>query len=284
MLSRRAVLLGLSILLALCACEWDLWAIATRPSVEVRVQESLSGNPPAPGPVAVDPDSFRFAVFGDPQIGRDYQSSLGRFKEEVGDRGIGFFCVLGDLTNDATPDECDSIKYQLDRVGIPYYATIGNHDLYQAGAWERFKDEYGPSCYQVVIADRIKLLFLDTADGTLGPTQFDWLETELRDDRFVKLVLTHFPVYYGERLALARLASPAERAKVQSLLQRFGVFAWCAGHIHGLRHIQVGTVYHLTCGAMASDLDYGDPGYLLLTFADDSLSWEFVDLRPQAGR
>ena len=282
MISRRACLFGLAALLAFCACEWDLWAIATRPSVEVRVQESLSGNPPAPGPVEVDPDSFRFAVFGDPQIGHDYRSSLNLFKEEVGDRGIDFFCVLGDLTNDATPDECDSIKFQLDQVGIAYYATIGNHDLFQADAWERFKDEYGPSCYEVVIADRIRLIFLDTADGTLGPTQFEWLETKLADNRYERLVLTHFPVYDGEKPLMWRLASPAERTKVQSLLQRHGAFAWCAGHIHGLRHTQVGTVRHLTCGAMAPELDYGDPGYLLFTFAGDSLSWEFVDLRTQA--
>jgi len=276
--SRRAALLAAAILLAVCACEWDLWAIATRPGVEDRVQENIDGNPPAPGPVAVDPDSFRFAVFGDPQVRHDYQTRLGRFKQEVADRGIDFFCVLGDLTEDATPDEVDTIKLQLDRVGIPYYATIGNHDLFQADGWERFKKDYGPSCYPVIIADRIKLIFLDTADGTLGPTQFNWFEAELDNDRFVKLVLTHFPIYDGEKPIMWRLASPAERAKVQSLLQRYGAFAWCAGHIHGLRHTQVGAANHLTCGAMAPVLDYGNPGYLLFTFVRDSLSWAFVEL------
>jgi len=108
--------------LLVCACEWDLWGIVTRKTVEQRVQDNLSGVPPAPGPVSVDPDSFRFAVFGDPQIGHDYQTSLGRFEQEVADRGIDFFCVLGDLTNDATSDQVDTIKLQLGRVGIPYYA------------------------------------------------------------------------------------------------------------------------------------------------------------------
>jgi len=279
MSSRRAFLLGLAALFAFCACEWDLWGIVARPPVEERVRENLSGIPPAPGPVAVDPDSFRFAVFGDPQIGHDYQSSLSRFKQEVADRGIDFFCVLGDLTNDATPDEVDTIKLQLDRVGIQYYATIGNHDLYQADGWERFKENYGPSCHAVVVADRIKLIFLDTADGTLGPTQFDGLATELRDSARIKIVLTHYPVYDGEKPIMWRLASPAERAKVQSLLERHGAYAWCAGHIHGLRHTQVGTVHHFTCGAMGPDgLDYGNPGYLLFTFAHDTLSWTFIEL------
>src|SRR5512138_698026 len=136
MTSRRAVLLAFVALLAFCACEWNLWGIATRPTVEDRVREDLSGQPPAPGPVAVNPDSFRFAVFGDPQVKHDNENSLGRFKQDVAALGIDFFCVLGDLTNDATPDEVDSIRLDLDRVGIPYYATIGNHDMFQADGWE----------------------------------------------------------------------------------------------------------------------------------------------------
>jgi 3',5'-cyclic AMP phosphodiesterase CpdA len=269
-------------LLVLGACQWDVWGIVTRPTVESRVQECLAGDLPAPEPVAVDPDSFCFAVFGDPQIRQDYQSSLDRFKQEAADRGIDFFCVLGDLTNDATPDECDSIKLQLERVGIPYYTTIGNHDLFQADGWERFKENYGPSCYPVLIAGRIKLIFLDTADGTLGPTQFGWFENELLDTGLIKMAMTHFPVFDGEKPIMWRLASDAERVKVQSLLERYGAYAWCAGHIHGWRHLQVDSVNHFTCGAMAPGaLDYGRPGYLLFTFAHDSLSWEFVGMEWQ---
>jgi hypothetical protein len=278
MSSRRAAIFGLAVLLALCACKWDLWAIATRPTVEQRVRENLSGQPPAPGPVPVSPDSFRFAVFGDPQVGHDYVNNLGRFRQDVAARGIDFFCVLGDLTDDATADEVDSVKLDLDRVGIPCYVTIGNHDLLQADGWERFRENYGPSCFPVVIADRIKLIFLDTADGTLGPTQFDWLETELQDDRFIKIVATHYPLYDGGQPTMWRLASPAERVKLQGLLGKYGVYAWCAGHIHGWRHTVVDGVNHFICGTMAPGApDYGSgKGYLLFTFAHDSLSWQRV--------
>jgi len=101
----------------------------------------------------------------------------------------------------------------------------------------------------------------------------------VRDSSYIKIVLTHYPVFDGEQPIMWRLASDAERAKVQSLLQRYGAYAWCAGHIHGLRETRVGSVRHLTCGAMAPGvLDYGNPGYLLFTFARDSLSWQFVEL------
>jgi 3',5'-cyclic AMP phosphodiesterase CpdA len=275
------LLLSAVALLAFCACKWDLWGIVTRPTVEDRVKEDLGGTLQVPGPGPSLPESFRFAVFGDPQVHDDYKTALGRFKEEVAARGIDFFCVLGDLTEDATPDEVDTIKAQLDRVDRRhwYYATIGNHDLFQADGWERFKQNYGPSCYSVVISGRIKLIFLDTADGTIGPTQFVWFEKELQDSTHTKLVLTHYPVFDGENPIMWRLVSDAERNKVQSLLERYHVYAWCAGHIHGLRHTLVDGVHHLTCGAMApGKLDYGNPGYLLFTFAHDSLSWQFVEI------
>jgi len=274
----RKFALVLALGLVLSSCKWDLWAIAARPTVEERVKDNLSGEMPTPGPVHVNPYSFRFAVFGDPQIGDDFESTLGRFGREVADRSIDFFCVLGDLTNDATSVECESIKAQLGRVGAPYYTTIGNHDLFQAGAWGRFKEEYGPSCYAVVIADRIKLIFLDTADGTIGPTQFDWFESELQDSGYTKLVLTHYPVFDGGKPIMGRLASDAERAKVQGRLERNGAYAWCAGHIHGLRDARVGSVHHLTCGAMAQELDYGEPAYVLFTCVSGSLSYELVKL------
>jgi hypothetical protein len=43
--------------------------------------------------------------------------------------------------------------------------------------------------------------------------------------------------------------------------------------------MQVDSVHHFTCGAMApGTLDYGNSGYLLFTFANGSLSWQFVEL------
>jgi len=75
-----------------------------------------------------------------------------------------------------------------------------------------------------------------------------------------------------------RIASPVERAKLQSLLEKYGVYAWCAGHIHGWRHAVVEGVNHFTCGTMVPGaLDYGTgKGYLLFTFVHDSLSWQRV--------
>jgi 3',5'-cyclic AMP phosphodiesterase CpdA len=243
------------------------------------VRENLSGSLHAPGPVAVNPDSFSFAMFGDPQIEHDNRNNLWRLKADVGPKGISFFCALGDFTEHATPDEHDSIIKDFKSVGIPYYAAIGNHELYQTDGWDWFKAHFGPSCFPVVIADRLKLIFIDTADGTIGPTQFRWLEQELDDaGQYVKIVATHYPAFDGPEPIMWRVASTTERTKLQHLLQKYGVYALVSGHIHGWRHTVVSGVNHFVVGTMPpGGLDYGTHGYLLFTFAHDSLSWEHIE-------
>jgi 3',5'-cyclic AMP phosphodiesterase CpdA len=267
------------LLVVLAGCEYDWGQFIAHPTVEDRVRENLSGRLHAPGPVAVNPDSFSFAMFGDPQVTHDNVNNLGRLKADVSAKGIAFFCALGDFTEHSTPDEHDSIVKDFQSVGIPYYAAIGNHELYQADGWEWFKTTFGPSCYPVVIADRVKLIFLDTADGLLGPAQFDWLESELDDGgRYIKIVGTHYSVFGGPEPTMWRMASTAERMKLQHLLQKYGVHSLVSGHIHGWRHMEVEGVNHFIVGTMApGGLDYGTgKGYLLFTFAHDSLSWQQV--------
>lgn len=272
---RSALLLAL---FAAAGCEWDIGQALFHPAADARVQESFEL--PTPAAVAVAPDSFRFAMFGDIHIRHDTVSMLGRFRQDVGPKGIDFFCVVGDLAHDGMTDEYARAESVLDAVGIPYYVTAGNHDLYQADGWQSFKTTFGPATYAVVIADRLKLIFLDTADGTVGAQQFDWLEQELGDSTHTKLVGTHFPMYDGAGPIMRRIASTAERQKLESRLRDGGAYGYVAGHIHGWRHALVEGVNHFTVGSMpptAAELDYGRRGYLLFTFAHDSLSWERID-------
>lgn len=277
MASNRYLALFLG-LLAIVGCDWDVGQFVFHPSVEQRVQESLSL--PAPEPAWVDPDSFSFVLFGDPQVGSDSVHRIGDLATAVRERGISFFAVLGDLTQDATGAESNLIKAALDSVGVPYYVTAGNHDLYQPDGWKRFRTVFGPATYSVVIAGKLKLIFIDSASGAIGPTQFDWLESELDDGgHAVKIVCTHYPLYDGAAPVVWRLGSTAERMRLLSMLRDHDVWAYASGHIHGWRHTEVDGINHFICGSMApGTLDYGTPGYLLLTFAHDSLTWRKVDL------
>jgi len=284
--SSRHLLRAAAVLVALLAsgCDLDVGQFFFHPTVQERMRDNLSGQLQAPGPVVVDPDSFRFAMFGDPQVREDGTSLLGRFRRDAADKGIDFFCVLGDLTNDGTEAEQGFAKAQFDSVGRPYYCALGNHDLYQAGGWDWFKTTFGPSCYSVVIGDRLKLLFLDTADGLLGQAQFDWLESELKQgDSLVKIVATHFGLYAGAEPIMFRLPGTEERAKLISLLSKHGVHSMVSGHLHGWRHTVINGTNHFISGMPPEGMDYGNPGYVLFTWAHDSLGWERDEFPPDTG-
>lgn len=277
--SRRTVLLVAgAVFLLITGCQWDIGQFIFRPTIAERMGENLSGDLRPPSPPEVNPDSFRFALFGDPQITDDLKSYLKRFRQDVADLGIDFFGVVGDLTNDGTEAERSRVKALLDATGVPYYCTIGNHDLYQADGWDWFKANFGPSCYSVVVADRLKLLFLDTAEERLGEAQFAWLERELNDDdRYIKIVATHFPIYDGQQPIMWRLSSAEERYKLLSLLRDYRVHSYVAGHTHGWRHSLIEGMNHFICALPASGMDYGTAGYLLFTWAHDSLRWDHIE-------
>jgi 3',5'-cyclic AMP phosphodiesterase CpdA len=193
--------------------------------------------------------------------------------------------VLGDLTNDALATERGELLAQLDSTGLPYYCTIGNHDLYHADGWEWFKNTFGPSCYAITVAGKVKLIFLDTAEGALGQEQFDWLERELADSSYgdiprrgvPTIVATHYPIYDGTKPIMWRISGSEERYKLLSLLAQYHVRYYVAGHIHGWRYFQIDRLNHFVASLPTGTMDYGKPSYLIFTWAHDSLSWEHVE-------
>ncbi|MEO0080565.1 MAG: metallophosphoesterase [candidate division WOR-3 bacterium] len=281
MTSKRAGILALGLLVLFnLACQWDQTQAVCRKDVDVRVRESLADSAHWPGPVLVNPDSFRFAVLTDLHFGCPESARLGWFKSEAVRLGVDFFLVLGDITENGRAEEYDAARHRLDSLAIPYYATIGNHDLYQRDGWSSFLSHFGPSCYSVVIGERLRLIFLDTGDGRLGQTQFEWLEDELQNAEAVKVVATHFPICEGAVPLPGRLASTAERYKLISLLERSGVRAYIAGHTHGFRRTRIENLDHFIAGSMApKKLDYGRPGFLYFTVLADSLCWDWVEYR-----
>lgn len=260
------------LLFLLIGCAADLKEAFFHPDVEQRAKESSTLT--VPPPVLVG-DTFKFAVFGDVHIGKKAGCYLEQFQRDVDSLGIEFYCVLGDITEHGAEAEYDSAQRVLNSIGR-FYLTIGNHDLYHASGWEDFKRYFGPATYAVRAGTRLKLVFFDTAEGEVGKTQFNWLEEVLADSTGVKLVFTHFPLYDGATPGIFRLASSAERAKLQSLLMKHRVYAYCSGHIHGWRSTIINGVNHFIVGTMSSSLDFGEPGYLLFEVRGEKISYRFV--------
>ncbi len=168
-------------------------------------------------------------------------------------------------------------------MGVPYYATIGNHDLFQSGSsggWDTWKSTFGPATYSVTIASKVRILFIDTSSGEIGATQFQWLEAQLANNTVPYVfVASHYPIYDGMTPVMWRLSSVGERYKLMSILNKYSVYGFLGGHIHGYRQTQVGPTLHFTIGSMYPySLDFGSAGFVMFSYATSGMSWQWVGL------
>jgi Icc protein len=268
------------LVLGLVKCGRDPLQFIFHPSTDKRFLESQALT--APSAFAINPEEFSFALFADIHVMKDHSSLVANFAKDILPKGIRFFVVLGDLTDDGTTDEFESTKSQLDATGIPYYVTIGNHDLYQSsekGGWANFRKTFGPATYAVTLANTVRFVFLDTGSGEIGSEQFNWLQDQLSTPVRYTFVASHYGVFDGLVPKPWRLESVEERYKLMGILTRYKVYAHVAGHLHAFHHSTIAGIEHFIVGSMyPQSLDYGKRGYLLFRYQGGKLTWEWQAL------
>jgi 3',5'-cyclic-AMP phosphodiesterase len=141
-----------------------------------------------------------------------------------------FVIAMGDITQRAEIDEYDLFDRQLQTLTIPFYTTIGNHELW--GPPERFYERYGRASFHFGFKGA-GFTFVDSGDTGLDPIVEDWLDGWLAASRDqAHLFLTHVPPLdpFGGRYGSFRSAQDARR-----LLARLvdgNVDLTLYGHIH----------------------------------------------------
>jgi parallel beta-helix repeat protein len=90
---------------------------------------------------------WTFVLITDLHIGRGYSDYHGEdyyltkrleevvswIKDNAKSKNIKFLVVLGDIANSAKPSELEKAKEILDKLNIPYFPVIGNHDVWSDG-------------------------------------------------------------------------------------------------------------------------------------------------------
>ncbi len=269
------------ILLILCfnSCKKDVSAFVFHPGVESRVSECLSSTNRIPDAVSIDTGNFTFAVFSDIHITEDNLNFLDHIRADVEKYDIDFCIVAGDLTENGLTLEFSTSQRDLWQIGVPYYVTIGNHDLYQQDSWEKWLQYFGPSVYSIQLSNFLQIIFLDTASGLIGKKQMDWLENELKNSLKKTIVVSHYPIYNGKSPSIWRLSSAEERYKLLSMFRDSDVLAYISGHYHGFEHYSISDMHHFTVGSMyPKSLDSGTHGYLLCSFKNGNFEWEKIEL------
>jgi 3',5'-cyclic-AMP phosphodiesterase len=185
-------------------------------------------------------DKVKFAVISDPHISIPQQKGvsdgfkLGLKTQMLTENTVAelnkipdlkFVLVAGDLTQDAEPWNIDALRRILDGLKVPYYVTLGNHDLSRvphekkdqpitlskftvAGAFIGKSGGMVPGMtyYSHEVAKDLVLVTLDASKaqvfvpdaglndygGAIDPGQMRWLENTLKaNQKKTVVILTH---------------------------------------------------------------------------------------------
>ncbi|MEZ4219350.1 MAG: metallophosphoesterase [Polyangiaceae bacterium] len=231
-------------------------AIDTEKSVEVDlpVGESVLALGPA------DSDSaqpLRFAVMSDVQEAIDEVQDI--YDKVNAEPGVRFLLGAGDLTQQGTVSQLERFTTKLRGLRVPYYTTLGNHEL--GVTPPPFQDMFGRGNFSFEF-QRVRFTLLDSASATLDPMVYDWLDGWLSAGRDqTHIVAMHIPPVDPIGVRNGGFSSRAEAAKLLTRLAKGRVDLTLYGHIHSYYDFDnAGIPAHISGGGGAIPERFDDIG------------------------
>ena len=122
----------------------------------------------------------------------DNLTTFARFVDLVHQSHPEMVLFTGDLTLAGQTDQFDLMFDRLPALEVPFYATLGNHELMGPAA-ARFEERIGPASVSFNVRG-VQLLLVDSASALVAAELYGWLSQQLsqRPDG-PALVLTHIP-------------------------------------------------------------------------------------------
>lgn len=191
--------------------------------------------------------SFSFAHVSDSQM----TNSSGGYLENVLSHVVAdndFIVHTGDFVQVAKYESewTDMLHTNFEYLSkIPVMAIAGNHDIWAGygGAHETYKhfnynlteQSTTTGIYYSFVYGNTKFIMLNTSNDKLDVEQYQWLESELKNNTSVwTIVATHQPLYSPGRWGsnTDNAATLALRSQLQKLLAEYGVDIVLQGHDH----------------------------------------------------
>lgn len=179
-------------------------------------------------PQATQPGPFRFALLSDVQEAIDEVQDI--FDALDAEPDVDFLLGAGDLTRQGTHEQLQRFQRELESLDIPYYTTLGNHELGESPSL--YQDYFGRGSFQFDYRG-VTFTLLDSASAGLDPLVYEWLEDWLQraKDR-VHVVTMHIAPLDPIGVRNGAFASRAEAAKLLGMLAEGRVDLTLYGHIH----------------------------------------------------
>jgi hypothetical protein len=209
-------------------------------------------------------EPYQFAALADIQTALPIVDDMFRAIGALPD--VRFVVGMGDLTDRGELAEYDLFDRQLQTLPIPFYTTLGNHELWSPA--ERFLERYGRASFHFDFKGAA-FTFVDSGDAGLDPIVEGWLEGWLADGRDqAHVFLTHVPPLdpFGGRYGSFRSAEDGRRLLAR--LVEGNVDLTLYGHIHTYIHYEnAGIPAYISGGGGAQPMQWDgiDRNFLVVT-------------------
>jgi len=272
--------LFLLILLSGTACSHTLdymGMVYTETGIEDRFEQSLEWNAGEQRTLPAPAGAYRLIFTGDSHMGGTV-NLLKVFNVAAAEDAV-LMTIAGDVTTGNEEDYETAYALLSDDHPFDIAVVAGNHDIY-FGGWEFYHEYFGSSSYTIEIQSGTStdlLIFLDSASGTLGNRQFDWLSAilEKRSDYRYVLVCTHLN-FFRNRLTASTNPLNQELLSLLDLFEKNKVNFVVSGHDH-LRNIeQFGHSTYITLDALEDDFSFAS--YLDVEIGPSGITYNFMEL------
>ncbi|HLL25035.1 MAG TPA: metallophosphoesterase, partial [Kofleriaceae bacterium] len=213
------------------------------------------------------PGRFRVAAMADIQTAMPVLDEV--FAEISAVPDLRFVIAMGDITDRAEIAEYELFEDKLVALAIPFYTTIGNHELWADP--ERWFERFGRMNFQFAFKGAV-FTFVDSGDAAIDPTVEGWLDNWLvaAGDR-PHVFLTHMPPIDPLGLRYGGFRSTRDAHRLLARLVEGGVDLTLYGHIHTYADFDNAGIPAFISGGGGADpmkLDGIDRHFLEITIDD----------------
>ncbi|MDQ3334487.1 MAG: metallophosphoesterase [Myxococcota bacterium] len=174
------------------------------------------------------PGAFRIAAMADIQSAMPSVHEVFEAISAVPD--LRFVVAMGDITDRAEVEEYELFEQKLLALDIPFYSTIGNHELWADP--DRWFTRFGRMNFQFTFKGAA-FTFVDSGDAGLDPVVEEWLDSWLADAGTKPHVfLTHMPPIDPVAYRYGGFRSMRDGHRLLARLVEGGVDLTLYGHIH----------------------------------------------------
>ncbi len=216
------------------------------------------------------PGPFRVAAMADIQSALDDVDEV--FAQINKEPDLRFVIAMGDITDRAEIAEYELFEAQLLDLHIPFYSTIGNHELWADP--DRWFTRYGRMNFQFTFKGAA-FTFVDSGDGGLDPIVEDWLDGWIeKAGAKPHVFLTHMPPIDPVAYRYGGFRSMRDGHRLLARLVKGGVDLTLYGHIHTLIEFENAGIPAYVSGGGGADpmlLDGIDRHFLVLDVDDRAI-------------